>query len=267
MDFQNIIEKIPEISLRRSEYNLPEDLQQRTEFIGMANFTSSTNPIATWGIGPCLGIGISGGGVNYLEHASPNDYLRGGRAISRMQQVILKFREYGQTPTVYLFRNNLDSKISAVIDRLYNLELIKSGNVIFCNISDINIYNTTNYVGIYNNKPFWFQKQIQNPSYNRSKNYLNFNFSNTNIQKAKQFSVGEYVMIRDIPYTYVIIYIASNGSKITLYNLSEPYSSSSYAHVVPDRIVKKRSYSNTVRGRTTYPIPDFIQKQINNSKK
>ena len=73
-------------------------------------------------------------------------------------------------------------------------------------------------------------------------------------------------MIRDVPYTYVITYIASNGSKITLYNLSEPYSSSSYAHVGPDRIVKKRSYSNTTRGRTTYPIPDFIQKQIDYSK-
>ena len=62
MDFQNIISRIPEINLRHSEYNLPADLQQRTEFVGMANFTSSTNPIATWGIGPCLGIGISGGG-------------------------------------------------------------------------------------------------------------------------------------------------------------------------------------------------------------
>ena len=74
-------------------------------------------------------------------------------------------------------------------------------------------------------------------------------------------------MIRDLPYTYVITYITLNGSNITLCNLSEPYSSSSYEHVGPDRIVKKRSYSNTVRGRTTYPIPDFIQKQIDNSKK
>ncbi len=207
-----------------------------------------------------------GGGVNFLEHAGPLDYSRGGSAISRMEQVIEKFREYGQTPIVYLFRNNLDSEISAVIDRLYNLGLIESKNIFFCNISSINSYNTTNYIGIYNNKPFYFQKRIQNPSYNRSKNYLNFNFRNTNIQKAKQFSVGEYVMIRDLPYTYVITYIESNGSKITLYNLSEPYSSSSYAHVGPDRIIKKRSYSNTTRGRTTYPIPDFIQKQIDDSK-
>ena len=190
-----------------------------------------------------------GGGVNYLEHASPHDYQRGGSAIFRMEQVIQKFREYEQTPTVYLFRIGLDVEIKPVIDTLLLLGLVDSGNVIFCNISSINIFNTTNYIGIYNNNPFYFQKKIQNPSYNRSKNYLNFNFRNTNIQKAKQFSVGEYVMIRDLPYTYVITYIASNGSKITLYNLSEPKSSGSFAHVAPDRIVKKRSYSNTTRGR------------------
>ena len=265
MDFEEIISRILKIHLRHL-MNLPPNLENRTEFVGLGIFTSSTNPIATLGIGPCLGIGISGGGVNYLEHASPHDYQRGGSAISRIEQVIQKFREYEQTPIVYLFKNKLNSEISAVIDKLYQLGLVESGNVIFCNICGINIYNTTNYIGIYNNKPFYFQKRIQNPSYNRSKNYLNFNFSNTNIQKAKQFSVGEYVMIRDLPYTYVIIYIASNGSKITLYNLSKPYSSSSYAHVGPDRIVKKRSYSNTTRGRTTYPIPDDIQQIINNSK-
>ena len=207
-----------------------------------------------------------GGGVNYLEHVNPPDYVHSGSAILRMEQVILKFREYGQTPSVYLFRAVLDSEISAVIDKLYQLGLVESGNVIFCNISSINIYNTTNYIGIYNNNPFYFQKKIQTPSYNRSKNYLNFNFRNTNIQKAKQFSVGEYVMIRDLPYTYVITYIASNGSKITLYNLSEPKSSGSFAHVAPDRIVKKRSYSNTTRGRTAYLIPDNIQRKINNNR-
>jgi hypothetical protein len=62
MDFQNIIANIPEIRLSGPEYKLGNHLQQRTIFVGMANFTSSTNPIATWGIGPCLGIGISGGG-------------------------------------------------------------------------------------------------------------------------------------------------------------------------------------------------------------
>ena len=183
-----------------------------------------------------------------------------------MEQVIQKFREYEQTPTVYLFRIGLDVEIKPVIDTLLLLGLVDSGNVIFCNISSINIFNTTNYIGIYNNNPFYFQKKIQNPSYNRSKNYLNFNFRNTNIQKAKQFSVGEYVMIRDLPYTYVITYIASNGSKITLYNLSEPKSSGSFAHVAPDRIVKKRSYSNTTRGRTAYLIPDNIQRKINNNR-
>ena len=94
MDFEEIIERIPVIHLYNSQ-QLPADLQQRTEFIGMTNFTSSTNPIATWGIGPCLGIGISGGGVNFLEHASPNDYQCGGSAILHMEQVIEKFREYG----------------------------------------------------------------------------------------------------------------------------------------------------------------------------
>jgi len=59
MNFYEIIGRIPEIRLRRNEYILPKDLQQKTEFVGMARFTSSTNPIATWGIGPCLGIGIS----------------------------------------------------------------------------------------------------------------------------------------------------------------------------------------------------------------
>jgi hypothetical protein len=64
MKFYEIIGRIPVIHLygRRIEYILPKNLQQKTEFVGMANFTSSTNPIATWGIGPCLGIGISGGG-------------------------------------------------------------------------------------------------------------------------------------------------------------------------------------------------------------
>ncbi len=74
MNFQNIIEKkIPEIHL----HNLSEDLQQRTIFVGMANYTSSTNPIATSGIGPCLGIGISGGGLStqwkrYFTYAKSN---------------------------------------------------------------------------------------------------------------------------------------------------------------------------------------------------
>jgi hypothetical protein len=48
-----------------------------------------------------------------------------------MEQVIRKFIEYGQTPSVYLFTFGLDSKISAVIDKLYNLGLVKSGNVFF----------------------------------------------------------------------------------------------------------------------------------------
>ena len=96
-----------------------------------------------------------GGGVNYLEHASPHDYQRGGSAIFRMEQVIQKFREYEQTPTVYLFRIGLDVEIKPVIDKLLLLGLVDSGNVFFCNISGINIYNTTNYIGIYNNK-WWF---------------------------------------------------------------------------------------------------------------
>jgi hypothetical protein len=206
-----------------------------------------------------------------------DDYEQGGSAISRMEQVIKKFREYGQTPNVYLFRIGLDSKIRTVIDRLYNLGLVESGNVFFCNISGINIYNKTSYVGIYNNKPFYFQKRIQNPSYNKSKKYLNFNFTNTNIQKAKQFSVGEYVMYRGLPETYVITYIASNGSIITIYNLSEPRHTGSTAHVSPDQLVKidfnysnssKRSYANVVKGKKIlYPIPDDIQQIINNSKK
>jgi len=69
MDFEEIIRWIPVIYLYgdRTEYILPENLQQKTEFVGMANFTSSTNPIATWGIGPCLGIGISGGGGKFFR--------------------------------------------------------------------------------------------------------------------------------------------------------------------------------------------------------
>lgn len=61
MDFDEIIGMIPEIKYS-SFIELPQNLQNRTEFVGMQRFTSSTNPIATWGIGPCLGIGISGGG-------------------------------------------------------------------------------------------------------------------------------------------------------------------------------------------------------------
>jgi hypothetical protein len=66
MNFEEIISRIPKINLYNSQ-QLSEDLQQRTEFVGMANFTSSTNPIATWGIVPCLGIGISGGGGKFFR--------------------------------------------------------------------------------------------------------------------------------------------------------------------------------------------------------
>lgn len=262
MDFQNIIANIPEIRLSGPEYKLDNHLQLRTEFVGMRHYTSSTNPIATWGILPCLGIGISGGGVNYLEHATPHDFQRYGSSIIRMEKVIEKFRKYGQTPTVYLFRQNLNSEIEWVIQKLYQIGLLR--NVIFCNTGDH--FYPENYVGIYNNKPFWFIKKIINPSYNRSKNYLNFNFYNTNIQKAKQFSVGEYVMIRNLPYTYIILGIESNGSRVHLYNLSEPDSYRSFAFVNIDEIIKKKSYSNAVRGRTAYAIPDNIQRQINNNR-
>ena len=78
-----------------------------------------------------------------------------------MEQVIQKFREYEQTPTVYLFRIGLDVEIKPVIDTLLLLGLVDSGNVIFCNISSINIFNTTNYIGIYNNNPFYFQKKFK----------------------------------------------------------------------------------------------------------
>ena len=71
------------------------------------------------------------GGVNFLEHASPHDYLRDGIAISRMEKVIEKFREYGQTPSVYLFRTDLGPEISAVIYKLNELGLVESGNVFF----------------------------------------------------------------------------------------------------------------------------------------
>jgi len=69
MTFYKIIEWIPEISLCRNEYILPKNLQQKTEFVEMARFTSSTNPIAIWGIGPCLGIGIS----YYSKNTPPQD--------------------------------------------------------------------------------------------------------------------------------------------------------------------------------------------------
>lgn len=47
MDFDEIIRRIPVIS-SGSFITLPPNLENRTEFVGMANFTSSTNPIATW---------------------------------------------------------------------------------------------------------------------------------------------------------------------------------------------------------------------------
>ena len=93
-------------------YHLPQlekDLQNRTIFVGMTQFTSSKNPIATSGILPCLGIGISGGGINYFEHASKHDYKIGGASCARMLKVIEKFRDNKQIPTVYLFRNILNS--------------------------------------------------------------------------------------------------------------------------------------------------------------
>jgi hypothetical protein len=70
-------------------------------------------------------------GGNFLEHASPHDYKRGGSAISHMEQVILKFREHKQTPSVYLFTSGLGPEISAVIYKLNYLGLVESGNVFF----------------------------------------------------------------------------------------------------------------------------------------
>ena len=266
MNFQNILESIQQIDLSQLP-QLEISLQNRTKIVGMGQFTSSTNPIATTGIRPCLGIGVSGGGINYFEHATPNDYKKGGSAISHMNQVIQKFRENNQSPKIYLFRNVLDLEIESVIEYLSILGMIPN-DVIFCNISKINMLDKNTYVGIYNNKPFWFHNIIRNKSYNRSKNYLNFNFSNTNIQKAKQFSVGDYVMIHDIPNNkYIIIKISEDGSIIQLYNITQPYSYNSFAFVGPDRIYKteinnsERSYSNVVKGKKKiYPIPPEIKK-------
>jgi hypothetical protein len=63
MDFDKIIGRIPVIHLygHRNQYSIPENLQQKIEFVGLGRFTSSTNPIATSGIDTCLGIGISVG--------------------------------------------------------------------------------------------------------------------------------------------------------------------------------------------------------------
>ena len=61
---------------------------------------------------------------------------------------------------------------------------------------------------------------------------------NTNIQKAKQFSVGEYVMVRDLPHTYVIFRINPITSRITLCNLSikNGHSENMYKTVNPDQL-------------------------------
>jgi hypothetical protein len=68
-------------------------------------------------------------------------------------------------------------------------------------------------------------------------------------------------MIRGLAHTYIITYIASNGSNIIIYDLSEPRSAGSKAQVSPDRLVKidfnysnttKRSYANVVRGKKYY---------------
>lgn len=268
MNFENILESIQQIDLSQLP-KLNISLQNRTKIVGMGQFTSSTNPIATFGIIPCLGIGISGGGINYFEHATPHDFKRGGLAISRMNQVIQKFRENNQSPKIYLFRNVLNSEIESVIEHLISLGLIPN-DVIFCNISHINMLDTNTYVGIYNNKPFWFHNRIRNQSYNHSRNYLNFNFSNTNIQKLKQFSVGDYVMIKDIPNNkYIIIRISEDDSIIQLYNITQPYSYNSFAFVGPDRIYKteinnsERSYSNVVKGKKKiYPIPPEIREYL-----
>lgn len=68
MNFEEIIGRIPVIHLYNSQ-QLPTDLQQKTEFVEMARYTSSSNPIAIWGIGPCLGIGIS----YYSKNTPPQD--------------------------------------------------------------------------------------------------------------------------------------------------------------------------------------------------
>jgi hypothetical protein len=53
MDFDEIIGRIPEIK-SSSFIKLPPNLENRTEFVSIGRFTSSTNPIATWGIDECL---------------------------------------------------------------------------------------------------------------------------------------------------------------------------------------------------------------------
>ena len=83
----------------------------------------------------------------------------------------------------------------------------------------------------------YFQKRIENPSYNNSKNYLNFNFSNTNVQKAKQFSVGDQVPFYSIKLDetnvlkiinvidsnnnnyYEVDYLASQDASVALRNV------------------------------------------------
>jgi len=119
--------KISRIVLNNSSFKLSDDLIEKTQFIGMRNFTLSKNPIATNGIGPCLGIGISYGGINYLEHAIPTEFVKkNGESIKRMEEVIKQFIKHDYIPFVYLFVSTASmNDLENIFTILNKFELIK----------------------------------------------------------------------------------------------------------------------------------------------
>lgn len=126
--------KIPTINLDNNSFKLSDDLIKKTQFIGMRNFTLSKNPIATNGIGPCLGIGISYEGINYLEHAIPTDFVnKNGESIKRMEEVIKQFIQYKIIPFVYLFKATASNDdLKYIFNKLKELGIIEKNRLILC---------------------------------------------------------------------------------------------------------------------------------------
>ena len=269
--------KIPIIVLNNSSsFKLSDDLIEKTQFVSMRNFTLSKNPIATTGIGPCLGIGISYGGINYLEHAIPIEFVKkNGESIKRMEEVIKQFIKHDCIPYIYLFVSTASVEdLQNIFTILNKFELIGKKKVILCDCIYFFQHMTEGnfYYGIYNNKVFFFDKKIENKNlkYNASK--LKINKENLEI---KELEIGDFVKIKgNSNNIYIIFNYDIASSKYFLFNLSIRYNE--------EKLQKKNQYSMlpfiTYRNKNQLnisnelpvePIPKYVQNFIsehNNSK-
>jgi len=261
--------KISRIVLNNSSFKLSDDLIEKTQFIRARHFTLSKNPIATHGIGPCVAIGISCGGINYLEHATPNDFdKKNGESIKRMEEVIKQFIKHDCIPYIYLFVSTVSmNDLENIFTILNKFGLIKKNKVILCDciyffqhMSEGNFY-----YGIYDNKVFFFDKKIENKN-------LKYNASNLKINKKnleiKELKIGDFVKIKgNSDNIYIIFNYDIASAKYVLFNLSSRYNEEelqkknqySMLPFITDRNKNQLNISNEL---PVQPIPKYVQNFI-----